>query len=165
MLPTVVSPFTFKLLVTTTLSWNVTLPVPLARSSKFAFESFVVIAFPKIDIPSKFVSPVAKDPVVTLFRVAISLEINDEKLPTVDVIEFVTLKLSSTLIVPVPLARNSKLALESLVLITLPLKDMLSKILVPTPVSVVVDKLLTVSVVAPARPIKFVSPFVTSKGG
>ena len=50
MLPTVVSPFTVKSLVTTTLSWNLTLPVPLARSSKFAFESLVVITFPKIDI-------------------------------------------------------------------------------------------------------------------
>ena len=33
----------------------------------------------------------------------------------------------------------------------------------PTPVNVVVDKLLTVRVVAPTAPIKFVFPFVTSK--
>ena len=144
-------PVTVIPLVISTSSCILTVPVPLARNSKLTSVAVVLIVLPLI----LTLSICAGIPALLVFkldtvRFTVSKSFATDITPivvtplTVNPFSIVTLSLKLT--TPVPFALSSKLAFESFVLITLPLKDMPSNILLPTPVIPVAVILFAVSV-------------------
>ena len=119
-LPIVVVPLTVRSFSITTFSPNVIVPDPLARNSKLAFESLVLIIFPLRDTPSNILLPtpdifvaVILSTVRVLLIVVACSEIGPDTVKLFSAIKFSLIRT-----IPVPLALNSKSLLES-VLVTL----------------------------------------------